>query len=311
MTKRKKDIIIANPMYDVVFKQLMSDKEIARYFVSTILGEEIADIDFAPQEYSYEKQIKTENQIKKLSLIRLDFVATIKTKVGDVKKILIEIQQSLKPHDILRFRTYIGEQYKNKDNIVTKDDKIVKVMPIVAIYMLGFNIDESPQIAIKIKRTGEDIIDGGIVAIKNPIFEALTHDAYFIQVARIEQKMYDDWKKCSELMKLLSIFEQNYFTDKEYFKKFPYPITTKIIKKMVSTLERIASDPKVRRAMEEEEFAALDTAFWQAALAQKDKALVTKDKALATKNKALVTREKELKKALARISELERKYEIN
>jgi len=311
MTKRKKDIIIANPMYDVVFKQLMSDKEIARYFVSTILGEEIADIDFAPQEYSYEKQIKTENQIKKLSLIRLDFVATIKTKVGDVKKILIEIQQSLKPHDILRFRTYIGEQYKNKDNIVTKDDKIVKVMPIVAIYMLGFNIAESQHIAIKIKRTGEDIIDGGIVAINNPIFEALTHDAYFIQVARIEQKMYDDWKKCSELMKLLSIFEQNYFTDKEYFKKFPYPITTKIIKKMVSTLERIASDPKVRRAMEEEEFAALDTAFWQAALAQKDKALVTKDKALATKNKALVTREKELKKALARISELERKYEIN
>ena len=77
-----------------------------------------------------------------------------------------------------------------------------------------------------------------------------------------------------------------------------------VVFKMVSTLERIASDSKVRRAMEEEEFAALDTAFCQAALAQKDKALATRDKALAT-------RDKELKKALARIAELERKYEIN
>ena len=40
---------------------------------------------------------------------------------------------------------------------------------------------------------------------------------------------------------------------------------------MEQTLERIAADPKTRRAMEEEEFAALDAAFWQNALAQKDK----------------------------------------
>ena len=317
MAKQKKDILIANPMFDVVFKLLMSDKEIARYFVGTVLDEEITDIDFAPQEYQYEKQklIKNENQIKKISTVRLDFVATIRTTVGDKKKILIEIQQSLKPYDILRFRTYIGEQYTNKENIEDKEDKLVNVMPIVVIYMFGFKIAEIPQIAIKIKRTGDDIIGGGKVAIKNPIFEALTHDAYFIQVSRIEQQMYEDWKKCSELMKLLSIFEQNYFTDKKYIKKYPYPITNKKIKKMVRTLERVALDTKTRRAMQEEEFAALDLAFFQDALAKERKANITKDKALAkalaTKDKELATERNALAKALARIAELERKNGIN
>ena len=40
---------------------------------------------------------------------------------------------------------------------------------------------------------------------------------------------------------------------------------------MVKTLERIAADPKTRRAMQEEEFAALNLAFLQNALAQKEK----------------------------------------
>ena len=41
MVDQKKDIIIANPMYDVVFKMLMADKDNARRFVGTILGERI------------------------------------------------------------------------------------------------------------------------------------------------------------------------------------------------------------------------------------------------------------------------------
>jgi hypothetical protein len=281
MTKRQNDIIIANPMYDVVFKLLMADKDIARHFVGTVLGEEITDIDFAPQEYSYEKEIQTENQIKKISIIRLDFVATIRTKDGEDKKILIEIQQSLKPYDILRFRTYIGEQYKNRNNIVAKDDEIVKVMPIVAIYMLGFKMEGASQVAVKVKRTGDDMINGGDVEIKNLLFDALTHDVYIIQVSRLKQEMFDNLEKRSELIQILSVFEQSYFVDKEYFKKYPYPITNKIIQKMINTLERIAVDPKMRRVMEEEEFAALDKAFWQDVVTRKDNAIAQKDKEIA------------------------------
>ena len=311
MTKKQKDIIIANPMYDVVFKLLMADKDIARYFVGTVLDEEITDIDFAPQEYSYEKEIRIENQIKKISTIRLDFVATIRTKDDADKKVLIEIQQSPEPYDIFRFRTYIGEQYTNKNNIGAKDDKLVTVMPIVAIYILGFKIEEVSQIAIKVKRSGYDIINGGNVEIKDPIFEALTHDAYFIQTSRIKQEMYSDWDNCSELLKLLSVFEQNNFVDKKYFKKYPYPITNKIIETMVNTLERIVADPKTRRAMQEEEFAALNLAFFQDVVARKDNALAQKDNTIAQKDNALAQKDNDLQKAYARIAELEQRIGLN
>ena len=54
---------------------------------------------------------------------------------------------------------------------------------------------------------------------------------------------------------------------------------------MVNTLERIAADPKTRRAMQEEEFAALNLAFLQNALAKKENALAQKENALAQMKK--------------------------
>ena len=102
--KQKADTIIANPMFDVVFKTLMqADKSFARYFIGTILGVEIVDIDFDPQEYTYDKKVDVDNKIKEIKVIRLDFVATIRTKGGEKKKVLIEIQQSHKLSDIARF----------------------------------------------------------------------------------------------------------------------------------------------------------------------------------------------------------------
>jgi hypothetical protein len=62
---------------------------------------------------------------------------------------------------------------------------------------------------------------------------------------------------------MLSLFEQDYFVDETFLKKYPYPITNKNIKKMVETLEYIAADPKIRRAMQEEYWAALNETIWE------------------------------------------------
>ena len=110
-------------MYDVVFKALMEDKDIARYFVETIIGEKITEIDFAQQEYVYYIETETENKIKELKIVRLDFVATIRNKEGEEKKVLIEIQQSLNPIDVFRFRSYLAKQYSAHENII-KEEKI-------------------------------------------------------------------------------------------------------------------------------------------------------------------------------------------
>ena len=272
MAKKQTDIVIANPIYDVVFKNLMTtskgtNKDIASYFVGTILGEEIIDIELLPQEYAYhtklKKKIKAQKGAEVLTLIRLDFVATIHTKSGEYKKVLIEIQKSQKPTDLLRFRTYLGEQYKQLDSIKVKENKIEQSLPIVVIYMLGFKLPEVGAIAIKANRTYIDIIGGGEIRNKSPFIESLTHDAYFVQVPRINKDTYTDWESCSELKQMLSLFEQDYFVDGDFLKKYPYPITNKNIKKMIETLEYIAADPKVRRAMQEEYWAAQNEVLWE------------------------------------------------
>ena len=118
MVEEQKEIIIANPMYDAVFKALMEDKENARYFVESIIDEEIVEIDFAKNDYVYYIQGDTENKAKNIKIVRMDFVATILNKDGKEKKVMIEIQQSLNPIDVFRFRSYIAKHYSAHENII-------------------------------------------------------------------------------------------------------------------------------------------------------------------------------------------------
>ena len=151
MIEEQKDIIIANPMYDAVFKALMEDRDNARYFVEAIIDEKIVEIDFAKNDYIYYVQTETENKTKEMKMVRMDFVATIRNKDGQEKKVMIEIQQSLNPIDVFRFRSYIAKHYSAHENIikeeklVVKNDKvtvkeeIVDVRSIIAIYMSIFS----------------------------------------------------------------------------------------------------------------------------------------------------------------------------
>jgi hypothetical protein len=43
-------MIIANPIYDTVFKFLMEDISVAKRVISAIIGEEIIDLALKPQE---------------------------------------------------------------------------------------------------------------------------------------------------------------------------------------------------------------------------------------------------------------------
>ena len=294
MKKEQTDIIIANPIYDVVFKHLMmtdksTNKDIAGYFVGVILGEEITEIDLLPHEYVYPattKKIKNGKiKTEKTKLIRLDFVATIRTQSGEYKKVLIEIQKSQKPTDLLRFRTYLGEQYKKTDTITVKEERIEQTLPIVIIYMLGFTLPGITPIAVKASRSYIDLIDNGEIKNKSPFIESLTHDGYFIQVPRIKKDIYTEWDKCSELKQMLSLFEQDNFVEKNFTKRYTYPITNKKIKIMVETLAYISVDPKVRREMQEEYWAAQNEIIWGNQVATLTKEIVVMAKEISAKDK--------------------------
>ncbi|MGV8135482.1 MAG: hypothetical protein AB2L20_09730 [Mangrovibacterium sp.] len=96
-------MIIANPIYDVVFKRLMEDKRVARFFVETLTGQSIMDIDLKPQEFTYN------DRLAGIAVYRLNFIAIIKTTHG-YKKVLIEIRKAKNAVDLMRFRNYLAEQ---------------------------------------------------------------------------------------------------------------------------------------------------------------------------------------------------------
>ncbi|GAB4115545.1 MAG: hypothetical protein OHK0057_37110 [Thermoflexibacter sp.] len=87
-------MLIANPIYDVVFKYLMEDSKVAKIFLSAIIGQEILELDFKPQELSGElgtipkRRIKEDDFIPHLTVYRLDFSAKILTEEGEKSSLL-------------------------------------------------------------------------------------------------------------------------------------------------------------------------------------------------------------------------------
>ncbi len=73
-------VIIANPIYDIVFKYLMANLDVARGVISTIIAEEIVVLDFKSQEHTHKlkkadlKKIKTgaDIDVKELTYYHLD-----------------------------------------------------------------------------------------------------------------------------------------------------------------------------------------------------------------------------------------------
>ena len=69
-----------------------------------------------------------------------------------------------------------------------------------------------------------------------------------------------------------------------------YPITNKKIEKMIETLEFIVADPKTRRIMQEEHWAAMNEILWEKqAIAQSNQiaALNNENTALSNENEEL------------------------
>ncbi len=193
---------IANPIYDTVFKYLMEDEALAKLLLSTILGEEIIELAFKPQERT------TELGPRFLTVYRLDFAATIRNAAGAMRQVLIEIQKAKLPSDIMRFRRYLGEQYRDPANVheiaVTADQPPARqALPILTIYFLGHPLDSIPVPVVRVSRQYWDHITGTELTAREPFIESLTHDSYVIQIPRLHRAHR------SELEALLQIFDQD------------------------------------------------------------------------------------------------------
>ena len=108
-------IIIANPIYDSVFKFLMEDERAAKVLLSALLKQEVRDLKMRHNEY-------TNIQQTRISLFRLDFSARIHDAAGKEQLVLIELQKTWLATETLRFRQYLGVQYLDKENVPSDED---------------------------------------------------------------------------------------------------------------------------------------------------------------------------------------------
>lgn len=273
-------MIIANPIYDVVFKRLMENEKVAKFFIGTLLEEVIESVEVKPQEFTYT------NELAGLAVFRVDFIATIKTETGAYKKILIEIQKAKNPIDLMRFRNYLAEQYKKEDKV----NHSTEVLPITTIYVLGFKLPEIETPCLRVARNYQDLITKTTILQKSDFVEKLTHDSFVVQVERITDRYQ------TRLDKLLSVFEQRNFTDEtEITKEYKHILDTEEVKTITDILHHVGTDPQERKQIEieQEAWRSVNAMFeekerkYQKELEDKRKEILQQQQALQEKDKLI------------------------
>ena len=258
-------MLIANPIYDVVFKYLLEDNKIAKLLIGAIIGEKIETLDFRPQEYATEldkpKKIKSKklrNLSPNLTVYRLDFSAKIRNADGTFRLVVVELQKAKYPTDIMRFRRYLGGQYGLKENVYrvrvpdkkdpTKYSVVKKPMPILSIYFLGHRLDlPEGHPVVKIERTYIDNTTGEPIEGKDDFIEGLTHDSYVIQIPDLPKHRRND------LEQLLSIFDQSHQTSDFHILNIEETVVPEKYRSIIRRLQSAMAVPEVRNMMNTED----------------------------------------------------------
>ena len=290
-------IHVANPIYDSVFKYIMSDERISKTIISALLKKEVVNVEMRPHEYANATR-------DTLSMFRIDFAATIR-EVGDNgeqkdRVVLIELQKTWLDTETLRFRQYLGAQYSNKINI-RKDSPKGYAYPMVAVYLLGHRVGDIKEPVVYVNHGVFDY-NGKVVekGDEEPFVESLTHNSIIVQIPLLKGRLnnrlekvlsvFDQSKKDTDDKQVLNIDENKYEGDAEMMY-------------MLHMLTAAAADSEMRQDMnvEDEYYKAIEDR--DTAIMQREKEIKEREKQIKEREKEIMEREKELKKKDKMLSE--------
>ncbi len=279
-------MLIINPIYDVAFKYLMEDTELAGQILSAIIGEEIISLKLQPQEQTIRSKDIS------LTVVRLDFKAVIRTKNG-TKKVLIELQKGKQRIDTQRFRRYLGQNYIKPDIEVDEQGKSQKVnLPIITIYFIGFKLSVEKPV-IKISRGYTDVISGEVLEdVKDEFVETLTHDCYVIQIPFLQPSIQ------TSMERILLVFNQRFIKNDEKILDIPSDVKDEVLQKIIRRLSMALTDPDIQEQMESEEIFEEELFEYirrkEVLVEQKDKEIEASKKEIEVSKKEIEARSKEL-----------------
>jgi len=275
-------MIVANPIYDIVFKYLMEDERIARTILSALLKKEVVSVAVRPHEY-------TNDQRSSLSVFRIDFGATIREHDGSEKLILVELQKTWLETETLRFRQYLGVQYSNPNNMVGES-----ALPTVAVYLLGHKVGDIEEPVLYVHHQSYDY-NGNVVTkgLPNSFIDSLTHDSIIVQIPRLHGQINN------RLDMVLSIFDQS---RKDELDEHVLRLDERVyasdqdMEHILHRLTMAAADADMRHDMnvEDEYFSVIE---------KRDTEILLKDKQLAEKNVQIQEQSAQIQEQTAQIEE--------
>jgi len=284
-------MVVANPIYDVVFKYLMEDERIARTILSALLKKEVTHVEVRPHEYSNDER-------ESLSVFRIDFGATVREEDGKERLILVELQKTWVETETLRFRQYLGVQYRNPKNM-TGDYSL----PMVAVYLLGHKVGDIEEPVLYVNHTARDYNEKVVTkGLPDPFVESLTHNSIIVQIPRLHGQINN------RLDMVLSVFDQTY-KDRDDEQVLRLDDTVYLedsdMQRILHRLTQAAADANMRHRMdvEDEYFSVIEKRDTEIMI--KDKQLAEKAVQLAEKNVQLAEKDGQLKEKEGQLKEKE------
>ena len=235
-------MIIANPIYDVIFKYLMENTDIAKDILSAILGINIVSLELKPLELV----TQTDSSVR---VSRIDFKAIVKDETGGLKAILIEIQKAKQGLEIPRFRRYIGSNYNKQTDIINAENKNEKThLPISVIYFLGYNLDSIHIPVLTVERVYRNAITDEILAIKDIFVESLSHDLHIVQIPKLNMVAQ------TELEQILDVFNvSKYKTGDKHVLEYTGAVSNPKVARIIKYLNRAMQYDEIIEAMKTED----------------------------------------------------------
>ncbi|MDR1415177.1 MAG: hypothetical protein LBI96_05135 [Odoribacteraceae bacterium] len=282
-------MLIANPIYDVVFKYMMEDKKVARLLISAIIGEKVLDLEFLPQENISEG----EGKIEMLTVYHIDFSANVETPEGH-KSVIIEMQKAKNVTDIMRFRRYLGGRYQDQRNVHVDATNVSHARQIYCIFFLGYDIGISDASLLEVDSRVRDRMTGKEFTANGEFIEGLHHRSWIIQISRLKSRRRDD------LERLLAIFDQENTDENRHYLFLPEEGIPKEYNPILRRLQRAIGTPQMRAEMTREDFDIEERRITERTHAM---AIEEKDKVIEEQAKALVEREQALEEQAKAIEE--------
>lgn len=288
--------LIANPIYDAVFKFMMEDEKVAKLLLSALLKKEILELQMRQHEYTAMQQTR-------ISLFRMDFSAKIRDTDGTEQLVLIELQKTWLATETLRFRQYLGTQYLNKNNMRSETDGRYG-LPIISIYILGHILGDLKEPVIYVRRRYLDY-DDQVIEQKDPFIESLTHDSIIVQIPYLRGRTRN------HLERLLNVFDQDYRTlndehlleiNEELFTLEEQPIITRLLKAGVA--------PDVRRSMEIEDEILSEIENRDTVIMRKEQEIEQKERMIEQKEQVIEQKEQVIEQKEQVIEQKEQVIEL-